>query len=122
MFSGKKHPRPGTKAVFFCYALPGRELQGEEGGDREETGWSEEAGYTAWYMYSLNEDRISDEPTEMFELIQSAPDTPRHRGIHNKTLSEIRGNIEKHIKNTYLKKVQAPVGVTAKLKAWMELS
>lgn len=30
--------------------------------------------------------------------------------------------IEKHIKNSYFKKVQAPVGVKANLKAWMELS
>lgn len=31
-------------------------------------------------------------------------------------------SVEKHIKNTYFKKVQAPVGVKAALKAWMELS
>ena len=35
---------------------------------------------------------------------------------------EIRQRIEKHIKNTYLKQVQAPVGVKPVLKAWMELN
>jgi hypothetical protein len=30
--------------------------------------------------------------------------------------------IEKYIKNSYLKKVQAPIGIKARLKAWMELS
>ena len=35
--------------------------------------------------------------------------------------SEIRTSIEKHTKNTYLKKVQAPIGAHAILKAWMEL-
>jgi len=34
----------------------------------------------------------------------------------DKTLSEIITSIEKHIKNTYLKKVQAPIGVKAILK------
>jgi hypothetical protein len=30
--------------------------------------------------------------------------------------------LEKHVKDTFLKQVQAPIGVKAKLKAWMELS
>jgi hypothetical protein len=30
--------------------------------------------------------------------------------------------IEKHIKNTYLRQVVAPIGVKSRLKAWMELS
>jgi len=30
--------------------------------------------------------------------------------------------VDKHITNTYLKKVQAPIGVKPVLKAWMELS
>jgi hypothetical protein len=33
-----------------------------------------------------------------------------------------RAKVEKHIKNTYLKSVQPPVGVMPALKAWMELS
>ena len=37
-------------------------------------------------------------------------------------LVEIRDTIEKHIKNTFLKRMQAPVGVRPILKAWMELS
>ena len=35
---------------------------------------------------------------------------------------EIRKQVEKHIKNSYFKSLQAPVGVKARLKAWMELS
>jgi len=38
------------------------------------------------------------------------------------TLKEIREKIDKHVKNTYLKKVQAPIGVSAELRAWMELN
>jgi hypothetical protein len=63
-----------------------------------------------------------EDPAEIINYIRSKPDTPRHRAIADKTLSEIRGKIEKHITNTYFKKVQAPVGVKATLKAWMELS
>lgn len=60
---------------------------------------------------------LLEEPTEIIELIRSTPDTQRHRGIPDETLTEIRLVIEKHIKNTYFKKVQAPVGVKASLKA-----
>jgi hypothetical protein len=63
-----------------------------------------------------------DEPSEIVGLIRSTPDTPRHRAIEEKTLSDIRAAVEKHIKNTYLKQVQAPIGVTPALKCWMELS
>ena len=31
-------------------------------------------------------------------------------------------SLNKHIKNTYLKQVQAPIGVKPNLKCWMELS
>ena len=34
----------------------------------------------------------------------------------------MRGKVEKHIKNTYLKRVDAPVGVKPALKCWMELN
>ena len=47
---------------------------------------------------------------------------PRRCVIEQATLSEIRGKIEKHIKNTFLKPMQAPVGVKPILKAWMELN
>ena len=35
---------------------------------------------------------------------------------------EIRGKVLKYIKNTYLKQVNAPLGVNPSLKAWMELN
>lgn len=33
-----------------------------------------------------------------------------------------RTKVEKHIKNTYLKRVDAPVGVIPALRCWMELN
>ena len=55
-------------------------------------------------------------------MIRSTPETPRHCVIEKPTLSEIRAKIDKHVKNTYLKKVQAPIGVKPILKTWMELN
>lgn len=36
--------------------------------------------------------------------------------------TEVRLAVEKHIRNTYLKQVRAPVGVNPVLKCWMELN
>lgn len=122
VFSGKKHPRADARAVFFCYALPAPGIEAHEGQAADPNVWSEAMGHTAWYLYDLDAEQIIEEPTEIIKFIRSKPDTPRQRGIADKTLSEIRAKTEKHITNTYFKRVQAPVGVKATLKAWMELN
>jgi len=122
VFSGKARVHEGTKAVFFCYAMPAPPRLGEE--IMEETGesWTEEDGDTKWYMYDLADGQILEDPTKMVALIRSKPETPRRCLIEREALMEIRQKVEKHIKNTYLKKIQAPIGVKPKLKAWMELN
>lgn len=124
IFSGKRHPSANAKAVFFCYALPGRNpglaSDEDEGGGAEE--WSADAGLVQWYLYDLATGKILEEATAMWDLIRCEPETPRNCLIEKETLTDIRKKIEKHIKDTYLKKVQAPQGVKATPKAWMELS
>jgi len=120
VFSGKEHPSESAQAVFFCYRMlrPDHSMPAID----DEYPWTEEAGETKWYLYVLADGKIIDEPTEIADTIRSTPDTPRVCTIEKETLSEIRNKIEKHIKNTYLKRIQAPVGVKPKLKAWMELN
>jgi hypothetical protein len=65
---------------------------------------------------------ILEEPAEIVHSIRSKPDTPRRCTAEQKTLIEIRANVEKHIKNSYLKRIDAPVGVKPALKCWMELN
>jgi hypothetical protein len=122
IFSGKQHPRPRSQAVFFCYSLPAPAAQEKEKGLADTEKWTEVAGFTKWYLYDLATEKILDEAGEMVDLIRSSKETPRHRDMEEKTLSEIRAGMDKHIKNTYLKQVQAPIGVKPTLKAWMELS
>ena len=122
IFSGRQHPSPGARAVFFCFALPAPTAKAREAGAEDAQVWTEEAGHTKWYLFALGTEKIADEPSDIIGLIRSKPDTPRHRAIEEKTLSEIRAAVEKHIKNTYLKQVQAPIGVKPVLKCWMELS
>ena len=55
-------------------------------------------------------------------FVRSTPDTPRVTEIEQSTLATARKAVEKHIKNTYLKSAQAPVGVKPLLKCWIELN
>ncbi len=119
VFSGRRHIKPGTRAVFFCYARPGPDV---------ETGaWTEAAGDVAWYLYTLTDEKVREAPLDLSvdalaDLIRSTPDTERVFEIERPTLAATRKTVEKHIKNTYLRSAQAPVGVKPVLKAWMELN
>jgi hypothetical protein len=121
VFSGKRHPQAGTRAVFFCFALPAAD-HGAEPGLAGELPWTEEAGRAAWYLYDLATGQVVEDAAKIVEVIRCRPDTPRHCAVAKETLSEVRAKVERHIRNTYLKSVQAPVGVKPVLKAWMELS
>ncbi|MEW6238074.1 MAG: helicase-related protein [Candidatus Omnitrophota bacterium] len=114
IFSGKDAISPDAKGVFFCYARPAKEIDSEE--------WSVEAGDVKWYLYDLATERIIEEPSEIIRHIRSTPETPRVCRMERESLVDIRKKIDKHLKNTYLKQVQAPIGVKPILRAWMELN
>jgi superfamily II DNA or RNA helicase len=112
--SGRKRVARGARGVFFCYALPAL--------DKESGEFTEDAGTTRWYLYDLDREVIAEEPGEIVASIRSKVDTPRKCTTKEKTLVELRAKVEKHIKNTYLKRVDAPVGVKPALRCWMELN
>jgi len=116
VFSGKAldaAPSAQARAVFFCYRLPATEAATGE--------WTEAASITRWYLYDLTTEQIEEEATRIFEFIHCEPDTPRQAVTPKTTLSEIRSKLDKHITNSYLKKVQAPIGAKSTLLAWLEL-
>ena len=113
-FSGRERISEGMRGVFFCYALPAL--------DKETGEFTEEVGTTRWYLYDLDRDVIFEEPGEIVASIRSKPKTPRKCITEEKTLIEIRTKVERHVKNTYLKRVDAPMGVKPSLKCWMELN
>jgi len=113
-FSGRKRPAKGTRGVFFCYALPAL--------DKESNEFTEAAGTTRWYLYDMEKNTILEEPGEIIESLRCKPNTLRRCVMEERTLSDIRGSVLKHIKDTYLKRVDAPVGVKPALKCWMEIN
>jgi hypothetical protein len=114
IFSGRNRLAKGARGVFFCYGLPAL--------DKETDEFTEEAGTTHWYLYDIDKDDILEDPGEIIESIKSNPNTPRKCTTEETTLVEIRARVLKHIKNTYLKRVDAPIGVKPALKCWMELN
>jgi hypothetical protein len=113
-YSGRKRPAKGLRGLFFCYALPAF--------DKESGEFTHAAGTARWYLYDLERDRILEEPGDIVGSVRSTPETPRRCAMDEKSLLEVRGKIEKHIKNSYLKRLDAPVGVKPALKCWMELN
>ena len=114
VFSGRERLTNGARGVFFCYALPAL--------DKNVNKFTEEAGITRWYLYDLDQNTILEEPSEIVASIRAKPDTPRKCTTDENTLIEIRAKVDKQIKNTYLKRIDAPVGVKPSLKCWMELN
>ena len=114
IFSGRKCPAKGACGYFFCYTLPAL--------DKEKNEFTEEVGTTRWYLYDLDRETILEEPGEIIASIRSKPETPRNCTTEEKMLLDIRKQIEKHIKNTYLKRVDAPIGVKPRLNCCMELN
>jgi superfamily II DNA or RNA helicase len=112
LFSGKEHVSPDTKAVFFCYRLPAKNAEGE---------WDEGVSITRWYVYDVGSKEIVESTPQIFTWIHCYPETPRTNAISRKELKEMRLEMDKHVLNSYMKKVQAPQGQAASLLAWMEL-
>jgi superfamily II DNA or RNA helicase len=114
VFSGKTRPKKGLRGAFFCFSLPAL--------DKELNEFTEDAGTTRWYFHDSERDAILEEPGEIVESIRSTRETPRVCATNESDLLAMRDKVLKHIKNTYLKRVDAPVGVRPILKCWMELN
>lgn len=121
VFSGKVHLQPGTQAVFFCFALPGKDNTVTDP-LLESDAWTQAAGRTEWLLLDLQSGKVLDDAAAIDAAIHCEPETPRHCLIAQSTLSEARAKVEKHLKNGYLRQVQAPLGVVPQLIAWMELN
>jgi SNF2 family DNA or RNA helicase len=121
VFSGKVHLQPGTLAVFFCFALPGKD-NAMTAPELESDAWTTAAGRTEWLLLDLQSGKVLDDAAAIDAVIRCDPATPRHCHIPQTTLSDARAKVEKHLKNGYLRQVQAPLGVVPQLIAWMELS
>jgi len=115
VFSGRKRPSKKSRGIFFCYGLPAL--------DKEKGEFTEEAGTTKWYLYDLDQESILEEPSEIVDFVRSEPKTARVLTTSQERLVDVRAKVLKHIKNTYLKRLDVPLDAPKPaLRCWMELN
>ena len=115
VFSGRRKLAKGARGVFFCYSLPAL--------DAQSGAFTLEAGPTRWYLYDVGEDSIVESPGDIIESIRSKPNTPRRCTTERATLKQVRDKVLRHVRDTYLKRVNAPMDAPEpKLRCWMELN
>lgn len=120
IFSGKAAPQSKPKGAFFCLALPGLKPDAEL--DAGPEGWSEASGKPAWLYFDFTTDKVSEGLREIVEIVRSTPATPRHIATPRDRLRTARDAVLRHVRNTYMKQMQAPLGVEPVIKAWMEIN
>jgi superfamily II DNA or RNA helicase len=114
IFSGRRVGERGLRGVFLCYRLPALDVATQE--------FTEAAGTARWYYVELDSDDVLEDPGRIADSIRSEPATPRHCSLDEAILLDLRAKVRKHIKNTYLKRIDAPVGIEPRLVAWMEVN
>ena len=110
MFSGKAAST--RSGYFFCYELPTKRANGS---------WSVGDGLYKWFFVNSQTGDVSEQTYEIWKAIQCDREEPRRMNTSETPFIEVRGIIEKHIKRTYLKAIQAPIGIKPRLVTWMQL-
>ena len=115
--------RPG---LFTCYRMPpivGKAAETlmevtQEKYDPE----THPQGEVKWYFWDAESKKISEVSEETWAAVRCDKNTKRivKQGVTK--LAPARKAIQKHIKNTYLKDIQAPIGAKPTLISWMEIN
>jgi hypothetical protein len=121
IFTGRKTPQSGIRAVFFCFRIPHPDPDLVEAADGAAR-WSESAGETVWLCTDPEGKTIAETPRTIADLIRSLPETPIHHSLDRAGLSKLREKVEKELIKTHLRSLQAPIGISPVLKCWMEVS
>jgi superfamily II DNA or RNA helicase len=114
IFSGRTRASAGLRGVFFCYALPAL--------DSVEGDFTYAAGTTRWYLYDTGRDQVIEGAPDILDSIRSDRKIPRDCIADDPALKGARARVLKHIKDTYLKRLDVPLDAPKpSLRCWMEL-
>lgn len=110
MYSGKLS---STRAgYFFCYELPTKRVDGS---------WTDGDGLYRWYMIDPQSSEVTEQPYEIWKAIKCDTTEARYLSVTEDQFSTIRKVLEKHITNSYMKAIQAPLTVKPRLVTWMQI-
>jgi hypothetical protein len=110
MYSGKLAST--RKGVFFCYELPTKRSDGT---------WSDGDGLYRWYLLDYENDIVTDQTYEIWKAIQCEAEEPRYVSIEEEQFVAFRKRMESYIKKSYMRAIQAPLGIKPRLVTWMQL-
>ena len=111
MHSGKATST--RSGYFFCYELPTKRADGS---------WSDGDGLYRWYMLDPASGDVYDQVYEIWKAIKCEPEEARKLQTTEEDFAEVRKKIESFIKKSYMRAVQAPLGVKPRLVTWMQIS
>lgn len=110
MYSGKTAST--RQGYFFCYELPTKRADGT---------WTDGDGLYRWYIVDPESKKVTEQAYEIWKAIQCGKDEPRRIETSEETFAGIRKMVEKYIKKSYMRAVQAPMGVRPRLVTWMQM-
>lgn len=111
IYSGKG--MSDVSGFFFCYELPTKRADGQ---------WTDGDGIYRWYFLKDCDNQIAEQVYDIWKLIQCTLNTNRVLDTTEEEFSLKRKVVESHIKKTYMRAIQAPLGVKIRLVTWMKLS
>ncbi len=109
----KERTEKNKTGIFFCYELPIKKPDGT---------WSSGDGLYRWYLLEPDSNAVCASAFEIWETIKCKDSEPRCLTISAEIFRIARKEIEKHITDSYMKPVQAPLGVSFRLVTWMQIS
>lgn len=112
-FSGRALPG-GEKGIFFCYALPAL--------DRTLQEFTVDAGVTKWFFYVWESGEIREDIKTIVRSVQCDIGTDRSVVVDEPMFFEARRKVQLYIKNSYLKKLDAPISAKPVLRCWMDVN
>ena len=110
MFSGKSNEK--SRGYFFCYELPIKKADGS---------WSNGDGLYKWYILDTSTGNVVTNPYDIWNAIKCTTEEPRVLTATEYDFSINRKQIENFIKKSYMRIVQAPIGIKPRLVTWMQL-
>lgn len=110
MYSGKVSD--GYKGFFFCYELPTKLADGK---------WSDGNGLYRWYFLDNDTGAVSEKTYDIWTMIRCDEDESRIVTVTKELFAHNRKKMEDYIKKSYMRSVQAPIGVKPRLVTWLEL-
>jgi len=100
---------PAPKNLFEQKHVTSEEVKGQTGEVR-------------WYFWDKETGKVVEDLAQVWSTVRTRSGTGRKVTQGMTGLADARKAIEKHIKNSYLKDIQAPIDAKPVLLAWMELS